>query len=68
LSAVAGFIAGALDVRQGHKEVEDSGEEMPILSAASKEGAKVELVADGFVDVDGSEIALAGGGDVEAEA
>jgi len=40
---------------------------VPIFSARGEEAAEPELGAFGFVDVDGGEVAEAGGGDVETE-
>src|SRR5437016_14646775 len=40
---------------------------MPVVRAAGKEGAKPELGLSEFVDVNGSQIAAAAGGDIEAE-
>jgi len=41
---------------------------MPIFGAASEEGDELEVRAFDAVDVNGGEIAAAGGGDVESEA
>jgi len=41
---------------------------VPVFGAAGEESAEPELVGFGFVNVDDGEVALAGGGDVEAEA
>ena len=66
LAAEAGFVTGSLDVGQVLEKIEkDRFEEMPIFGAAGEEGAQPEFVALGFVNVDGAEIALAGGGDVK---
>ena len=69
MAAEAGLIAERADVIEFAEEsVEDGFEEVPVVGATGEEGAKPELGAGGFVDVDGSEIALAAGGDIEAEA
>ncbi len=63
------LVPGRLDVVEViHEEEEESFEDVPVVGAASEEGAKPEVGALGFVDVDGGEVALAGGGDVEAQA
>ena len=60
LAAEAGLVAGGLNVREVlHKIEEDGFEEMPILGATGKQGAEVELVAVGLIDVEGGEVALA---------
>ena len=69
LAAEAGFVAGGLEPRQLFEEEEESGfEKMPIFGARGEESAEPEFGAVDFVDVNGGEIAVAGGGDVEAEA
>ena len=40
---------------------------MPIFGAAGEEGAEDEFIAEGFIDVDARQVALAGGGDIETE-
>ena len=69
LAAEAGLIAGGLDARQVLEEIEQNGfEEVPVFGATGEEGEEPEFGAYGFLDVEGGEVALAGGGDVEAEA
>jgi len=69
LAAKTGLIAGGLEVRETLEKIErERFEEMPILGATGKERAQREFVAAGLVDVEGGEVALAGSGDVEAEA
>ncbi len=69
LTAEAGLVTGGLEVFEVFEEVEQDGfEEVPIFGAASAEGAEPEFIAARFVDVDAGEVALAGSGDVEAEA
>jgi len=69
LAAESGLVAGGLEGREAAQEgVEDGFEEVPVFGAAGEEGAKPEDGAFGLVDVDGGEVALAGGGDVETEA
>ena len=68
LATEARFVASSLKVAQVLKKIEEDGfKEMPIFGAAGEEGAEREFVAAGFVDVDRGQVALAGGGDVEAE-
>lgn len=68
LAAQAGRIAGGFDARKFAQEMEeDSFQEVPILGADGEESAEPEFGAAGFVEVEGGEVALAGGGDVEAE-
>ena len=69
LFAEAGSVAGGLDVAEFAEEFEkDSSEEMPVFSAAGEEAAEPEFVAFGLINIDDGEVALAAGGDVEAEA
>ncbi len=69
LAAKAAFIARTADGTEVLQEKEESGfEEVPIFSAGAEQGAKPEFGALGFVDVDDGEVALAGSGDVEAQA
>ena len=68
LAAEAGFVAIALNVAKIFQEIEeDSFEEVPIFSSDGKKAAEPEIGAFGFVNVEAGKIALAGGGDVEAE-
>jgi hypothetical protein len=69
LAAETGLVAGTTDGGQTLEEVEKDGfEKVPVFGADGEEGAKPELGTFGFVDVEGGEVAEAGGGDVEAEA
>jgi hypothetical protein len=69
LAAEAGLITGGLKVGEVLKEIEENGlEEVPVFGAASEESAEPEIVTFGFVDVNASEVTLAGSGDVESEA
>ena len=69
LFAEASFVTGSFDRFEHAQEIkEDAGEKMPIFGAAGEQGAEGEFVADGFIDIDDCEIALATGGDVEAQA
>ena len=69
LTAEAGFVADALNARQfAEEEIEGDAEEIPVFGAAGEEGAEPEFVTLSFIDVNGGEIALAAGGDFEAEA
>jgi hypothetical protein len=68
LAAEAGFIAGAADGVEVFEEEKESGfEEMPIFGAGGEEGAEPKFGAFDLVEVEDGEVALAGGGDVEAE-
>ena len=68
MPAQARLVPSGLDVGQGQEMEQDGFDEMPVLGAAGEERTEGELVAFGLVKVDGGEIALAGGGDVETEA
>ncbi len=69
LAAETGFVAGGLESGEFFEEKEQSGfEKVPIFGACGEESAEPEFGAVDFVDVDGGEIAVAGGGDVKAEA
>jgi len=69
LFAQAGFISCSFDRFHIFHEIEQDGfEKMPIFRAAGEQGTKRKDVALSFIDVDDSEVALAGGGYVEAEA
>jgi len=69
LLAEAGAVAGGLETAEGAQEgEEDGGEQVPVFGAGGEEGAEPEFIADGLIDVDDSEAALAAGGDIEAEA
>jgi hypothetical protein len=51
------------------QEIEEDGfEEVPIFGSDGKKASEPEIGAFGFVNVEAGEIALAGGGNVEAEA
>jgi hypothetical protein len=68
LAAETGFIAGATKRREALEEVEENGfEEVPVIGASGEEGAEPEFGALGLVEIEGSEVALAGGSDVEAQ-
>ena len=69
LFAEAGVVAGGFEVAKFFEEVEEDGlDEVPVFGAAGEECTEPEFVVVGFVDVDGSEVALAGGSDIETEA
>jgi hypothetical protein len=69
LAAETGFVAGGSEPGELFEEEEESGlEKVPIFGACGEESAEPEFGAVDFVDVDGGEVAVAGGGDVEAEA
>ena len=69
LATEAGFVAGSAEGAEAGEEAEEDGfEEVPVFGAAGEEGAKPELGAEGLVEVEDGEVAVAGGGDVEAEA
>jgi len=58
-----GLVAGALDGIEFAKEMEEDGfEEIPIFGPGSEDGAEPEFGTFDFVNVESSEIALAGGG------
>ena len=68
LAAETTGIASSLDRTElGEKFEEDGLEEVPVFGATGEEGAEPEIVGVGFVNVDDGEVALAGGGDVEAQ-
>ena len=69
LAAQAGGIAAGFDGAEAIEEaVESVLDEMPVIGAAGEEGSEPEIVVLDFVNVDGGEIAVATGGDVETEA
>ena len=69
LAAKAGLVAGSLNVAKlTHKCIKDGLDEIPIFGATGEESAEPKFCALGFVDIESSEISLARGGDVEAEA
>ena len=68
LIAKPGAIAGAFDAgKLFHEKEENSFEEIPVIGARGEEGAEPEFVAFWFVQVEDGEVALAAGGDVEAQ-
>src|SRR5882672_275322 len=69
LVAQTGGVASAIHVPEHAQEIEEDGlEKVPIFGAAGEESPQPKLIAFGFVDVDGGQIALAAGGDIEPEA
>src|SRR5207249_903964 len=69
LAAEAGFVAGGASRGKIFQETKENGaKEVPIFGAHGKERAEPEGGVFEFVNVEGGEITLAGGGDVEAEA
>jgi hypothetical protein len=67
LTAEAGFIACAVKFwKFSQEEEKDSFEEVPIFGASGEESAEAEDWGCDFVDIDDGEVALTGGGDVEA--
>ena len=68
LAAEAGFIASAREGRQALEEKEENGfEELPIIGAGGEESAEPEVRSVGLIEVEHGEVALAAGGDVEAQ-
>ncbi len=68
LTAEAGLVPGSGEGTQAAQEGEKDGfQKVPIFSAAGEEATQPEFVAASLVDVDGGEVALTAGGDVEAE-
>ena len=68
LAAEAGFVASALNGAKIFQEIEeDSFEEVPIFGSDGKKAAEPEIGAFGFVNVEAGKIALATGGDIEAQ-
>ncbi len=68
LAAEAGFVASALNrVEVAEKIKEDRFKEVPIFGSDGKKASEPEIGAFGFVNVEAGEIALAAGGDIEAE-
>jgi len=63
----AGVTGGNDGTKFGQKLEEDGLEEVPVFGAAGKESAEPEVVAFAFVNIDDGEVALAGGGDIEAK-
>ena len=68
LTADAGGVAGGVDAAEAKEGGEDGFEEMPVVGAAGEEAAKPEVGVFEFVDVDGGEVAVTAGGDIEAQA
>ena len=69
LAAEAGLVAGGFEAFDFAQEAgQDGVEEIPVFGAAGEEGAEPEFGALALVDVDDGEVALAGGGDIEAKA
>ena len=69
LAAEARFVAGGANRGKVFQEAkEDGAKKVPIFGAHGKERAKPEGGVFEFVNVEGGEVALAGGGDVEAQA
>ena len=68
LASEAGSITGTGEGRETLQETEEGGfEELPVIGAGGEESTEPEFGAFGFVDVEGGQVALAGGGDVEAK-
>ena len=68
LATEARFVASGLDGGQVLQEArEDGGEEVPVFGAGGEEGAEPEGGVFGLVEVEGGEVALAGGSDVESQ-
>jgi len=68
LAAEAGFVASALNGVEVAEKIKENGfEEVPVFGSHGKKASEPEIGAFGFVNVEAGEIALAGGGDVEAE-
>ena len=68
LAAETGFVARTTDGGQMlHEKEEDGFDEVPVFGAESEERAEPEVGTFGFVDIEISEIAFTGGGDVVAE-
>ena len=63
----AGIARGFSGSEAAHELEKDGLEEVPIFGPAAKEGTQPEIFAGGLVYVNDGEIALATGGDVEAE-
>lgn len=68
LAANAGGIAGGVDRAKAKESKEDCFKKVPIVGATGEEAAEPEVGTLEFVNVDGGEIAVAAGGDIEAEA
>jgi hypothetical protein len=69
LAAETGSIARGLERTQLEEEFEEDGpQEIPIFGPAGKEAAQPKVRTFEFVNVDDGEVALAGGGNIEAEA
>jgi len=68
LATEAGFVTGSAEMGELVEEVKENGfQEVPIFGAHRKESTEPEFGAFGFIKIEGAEIALATGGDVEAE-
>ena len=69
LTSEAGFVACRLEAREFFEEEEEDGfDEVPVFGATGEESTKPEVIGAGFVDVDGTEVALAGGGNIKSQA
>jgi hypothetical protein len=69
LASQAGLVSGRLEAGEMAEEKEESGaEEVPIVGTASEESLERKVIAFDLVDVNGCEVALAAGGDIETEA
>src|SRR6266496_3095038 len=69
LAAEAGLITRRLDGVNVLEEVEqDALKEIPILGAGGEKGAQPEVRPFDFIDVKGSQVAFAAGGNVKAQA
>ena len=68
LAAKTGGISSGLDRAEiAQESEEDSLKELPVLGATGEKGAQPKVIAFFLIDVDGGEVALAAGGDIEAE-
>src|SRR6266446_8464577 len=68
LATEAGFVASTLNgVEVAEKIEEDGFEEVPIFGSDGKKASEPEIGAFGFVNVEAGKIALATGGDIEAQ-
>src|SRR5882672_10520505 len=68
LAAETGFVAGALEVGHLTEKAEENGfEKIPIVGSDGKQRPQPELGTLRLIDVEGGEIAIAAGGDVETE-
>ena len=68
LAAETGLVAGALEAGQLAEKAEENGfEEIPIVGSDGKQRPQPELGTLRLIDIEGGEIAIPAGGDVETQ-